>query len=226
MWSPFRDYNYSVHKLLEDAARRHLAALHGRVLDVGCGTAPYREYLPPDAIYIGLDRSPKSEAAVLGAADALPFADASFDGVICTETLEQSPRPWQTVAELGRVLRRGGRLYMTAPFDWHFVDEPYDYFRFTTHGVRALLGDAGFEVEEMEKVGGMFTAFGAKLLEQVVQGGWLPAARLAGIRRGAYFAAAIGALPFNAAMRVLGPRLDRLTDRNPFSVAVVAVRTC
>ena len=217
MWSPFRDYNYSVHKLLGDAARRHLGSLHGRVLDVGCGSAPYRELLPPDAVYYGIDRSAKTAAVVLGAADALPFADGSFDGVICTETIEQSRRPWRTVAELARVLRAGGRLYMTAPFDWHF---------FTTHGVRALLEDGGFAVEEMENVGGMFTAFGAKLVEQIVQGGWLPAARLAGLRRGAYFAAALGALPFNAAITAIGPHLDRLSRRNPFSVAVVAVRTC
>jgi SAM-dependent methyltransferase len=226
MWSPFKDYNYSVHRLLEGAARRHLPGLHGRVLDVGCGTAPYRELLPVDAVYVGIDRSRHSAAALLGAADALPFADRSFDGVICTETIEQSPRPWQLVAELGRVLRPNGRLYMTAPFDWHFFDEPYDYFRFTTHGVRALLTDGGFEIEAMENVGGMFTAFAAKLLEQIVQGGWLPAARRAGIRRGAYFAAALAALPFNAALTVVGPHLDRLSERNPFSVAVVAVRAC
>jgi SAM-dependent methyltransferase len=224
MWSPLRDYNYSVHKLLQDAARRHLGALHGRVLDVGCGTAPYRELLPADAVYIGVDRSRNSQAAVLGAADALPFADGSFDGVICTEMIEQSPRPWQMIAELGRVLRSGGRLYLTAPFDWHFFDEPYDYFRFTTHGVRALLSDGGFRIERMEKVGGMFSAFAGKLLEKVVQDGWLRAAHRIGLRRGSYFLAAIGSLPWNAAVTVLAPPLDRIGNRNPFSVAVTAVR--
>jgi len=224
MWSPLRDYNYSIHKLLQDAARRHLGQLHGRVLDVGCGMSPYREFLPADAVYVGVDRLQQSHAALLAAADELPFADGSFDGVMCTEMIEQSPRPWRLIAELARVLRPGGRLYLTAPFDWHFVDEPYDYFRFTTHGVRALLNDAGLEVERMEKVGGMFSAFAGKLLEQIVLEGWMRVAGFVGLRRGTYFLAALGSLPWNATATLLAPVLDLLSNRNPFSVAVVAVR--
>ncbi|HEX4462421.1 MAG TPA: class I SAM-dependent methyltransferase [Polyangia bacterium] len=225
MWSPFRDYNYAIHKLLEDAAARHLGALRGRVLDVGCGSSPYRELLPRDATYVGVDRRRQAHGALLAAADALPFADGSFDGVLCTEMIEQSPRPWQLADELARVLRPGGRLYLTAPFDWHFFDEPYDYFRFTTHGLRALLTDAGFTIDDMEKVGGMFSAFSAKLLEQIVQGGWLRAANAVGLRRGSYFLAALGALPWNATMSLVTPALDRLSSRNPFAIAVVAVRS-
>lgn len=224
MWSPFRDYNYPIHRLLADAARRHLSDLHGHVLDVGCGTSPYRGYLPADARYLGVDRAAGSEARARVDFGALPFADGSFDGVICTEVIEQSPRPWQTLAELARVLRPGGRLYLTAPFDWHFFDEPYDYFRFTTHGVRALLEDAGFTVETIDPVGGLFSALGGKLLEDVVQGLWLPLARAAGITRGAYLAAALASLPWNLVATVALPPLDRLIARNPFSIAAKAVR--
>lgn len=224
MWSLFRDYNYPVHRLLDQAARRHVADFTGRVLDAGCGTSPYREHLPSHVDYVGVDRSRQPQVRALADTSALPFADASFDGVICTEMLSQSTRPWQLMGELARVLRPGGRLYLTAPFDWHFFDEPYDYFRFTTHGVRALLEDAGFDVELTEPVGGMFSAFAGKLLEDVVADVWLPLARAAGIRRGAYFAAALAALPWNAASVLLLPRLDRLVRRNPFSIAVKAVR--
>jgi SAM-dependent methyltransferase len=224
MWSPLRDYNYSIHKLLQDAARRHLRKLHGRVLDVGCGPSPYREFLRADAIYVGVDRSPEPHVSLLAAGEMLPFADGSFDGVMCTEMLEQSPRPWQVVPELARVLRPGGRLYVTAPFDWHFIDEPHDYFRFTTHGLRLLLEDAGFEIETLEMLGGMFSSFSAKLLEQIVVEGWLRVARAAGMRRGTYLVAALASLPWNVAATALAPLLDRLSTRNPFSIAAVAVR--
>ncbi|MDB4970788.1 MAG: hypothetical protein JWN44_6477 [Myxococcales bacterium] len=225
MWSPFRDYNYPVHRLLADAARRHLAGFGGRVLDVGCGTSPYRAYLPAAAEYVGVDRAPQSGVRALADAGALPFADGSFDAALCTEVLEQSPRPWQVVGELARVLKPGGRLYITAPFDWHFVDEPYDYFRFTTHGMRALLEGAGMRVDVVESVGGMFSSLAGKLVEEVVQDVWLPLARAAGLTRGAYFAAAIASLPWNLASTALLPSLDRLTSRNPFAVAASAVRT-
>jgi SAM-dependent methyltransferase len=224
MWSPLRDYNYPVHRLLAETARRHLGDFRGRVVDVGCGASPYRAYLPAAVDYVGVDR--RVSAGVRARADmtALPFADGSFDGALCTEVLEQSPRPWLLVAELARVLKPGGRLYVTAPFDWHFVDEPYDYFRFTTHGLRALLEGAGLRVDVVEPVGGLFTALAGKLLEEVVQEVWLPTARVAGLRRGAYLLAALGCLPWNLASAALLPRLDRLIARNPFSIAATAVR--
>ncbi len=224
MWSPFRDYNYPVHRLLADAARRHVGDFRGRVVDLGCGTSPYRALLPADVEYVGVDRIRGPRVRALADLEALPFADASFDGALCTEVIEQSRRPWQVIAEVARVLRPGGRLYLTAPFDWHFVDEPYDYFRFTTHGVRALLEGAGLRVDVVEPVGGMFSALAGKLLEDLVQDGWLPLARAAGLKRGAYLAAALGSLPWNLASSAVLPRLDRLSPRNPFAVAARAVR--
>jgi len=224
MWSPLRDYNYPVHRLLADAARRHLGDFRGRVVDVGCGTSPYKAYLAEDVDYVGVDRAAGPHVQARADMAALPFASASFDGALCTEVLEQSPRPWAIVAELARVLRPGGRLYITAPFDWHFVDEPYDYFRFTTHGLRALLESAGLRVDVVEPVGGLFSALAGKLVEEVVQELWLPTARAAGIKRGAYLLAALGSLPWNLASSQLLPHLDRLIARNPFSIAAKAVR--
>lgn len=50
----------------------------------------------------------------------LPFADASFDRIICTETLEHVADPQQALRELSRVLRPGGRLAISVP---HFFSE-------------------------------------------------------------------------------------------------------
>jgi SAM-dependent methyltransferase len=50
----------------------------------------------------------------------LPFADASFDRIICTETLEHVEDVGQTLGELARVLKPGGRLAVSVP---HFVCE-------------------------------------------------------------------------------------------------------
>lgn len=46
---------------------------------------------------------------------ALPYAEASFDTVISCETIEHVPDPALAVRELGRVLKPGGRLFLTTP---------------------------------------------------------------------------------------------------------------
>ena len=53
--------------------------------------------------------------AVQGDALALPFADATFDRVICSEVLEHIPEDLAAMRELARVLRRGGTMAVTVP---------------------------------------------------------------------------------------------------------------
>ena len=90
------------------------------VLDVGCGHGAAVAHLT-DAHGLratGLDVSEESvlEAAearpgldfVHGRAEALPFADASFDAVLCECVLSTLPVPGLAVAEMSRVLRPGG----------------------------------------------------------------------------------------------------------------------
>jgi SAM-dependent methyltransferase len=59
-------------------------------------------------------------ACVQGDALHLPFRDASFDRVICSEVLEHIPGDLEAMAELARVLRPGGTMAVTVP---RFVPE-------------------------------------------------------------------------------------------------------
>lgn len=47
--------------------------------------------------------------------DKMPFADASFDVVICQEGIEHMPNQLHLFQELNRVLRPGGRAIITTP---------------------------------------------------------------------------------------------------------------
>jgi SAM-dependent methyltransferase len=81
--------------------------------------------------YIGLDMREGPGVDIVGTAAALPFPDASFDCIVSTEMLEHDPSPWNSMAEMGRVLRPGGRLIITTRgngFGEHL--EPSDYWRF------------------------------------------------------------------------------------------------
>jgi len=130
-------------------------ALTGDVLDVGCGRKPYRE-LVPAACYVGLDvDSPVTRA--LGTADLFydggkfPLADATFDGILCSEVLEHVFTPDLFLGEIHRVLRPGGHLLLTVPFVWDEHEQPYDFARYSSFGLRALLERTGFEIIEHRK---------------------------------------------------------------------------
>lgn len=110
----------------------------GIVLDVGCGAQPYRNLLPADAQYVGLDTADAEKHFGYAAADiihfeggAWPLADASVDVVLCTETLEHVFDTTGFLAEMARVLRPGGQVILTVSFAarYHFI--PHDYWRFT-----------------------------------------------------------------------------------------------
>lgn len=111
---------------------RDIAALlkhyHGRVLDVGGGTGIARHWLPPDVEYALLEPSlmwrderwrrfahrfpclARPCRHVRALAEALPFPDATFDGVLCLWTLNHVERVVDALAEMSRIARPGGRL--------------------------------------------------------------------------------------------------------------------
>lgn len=62
-----------------------------------------------------------------------------FDCVFCTEVLEHTLQPFDAAAELYRIIAPGGRLVITTPFNFRIHGPLPDCWRFTEHGLRALL---------------------------------------------------------------------------------------
>jgi SAM-dependent methyltransferase len=104
-----------------------------RILDAGCGNGRYTRFLlaqaDPDALITGFDYSQqmlhrarsrlRSDRATQVAADLtrLPYADDSFDAIVCGWVLEHLPDPRPGLHELARVLRPGGKLLLLATED-------------------------------------------------------------------------------------------------------------
>ena len=86
---------------------------------------------------------------VIGDAQALGIADASFPVILCTEVLEHLPEPQRAIDEMYRVLAPGGTLLLTTRFLFPIHDAPHDYFRFTKYGLRHLL--RRFEILELRE---------------------------------------------------------------------------
>lgn len=94
-----------------------------QILDAGCGTGLNLRYLPAGSV--GIDINPRNigllrqrlphHTVVEGDVEAMPFDDASFGTVLCTEVLEHIPDPAAALAEYRRVLQPGGVLIGSVP---------------------------------------------------------------------------------------------------------------
>jgi SAM-dependent methyltransferase len=141
---------------LRQAVAAMAPELRGRLLDVGCGTKPYRPLFQVDS-YVGLDIDSETTRRQ-GSADMLydggrfPFDDASFDAVLCNQVLEHIFEPQAFLQEIRRVLRPGGRLLLTVPFVWDEHEQPWDYARYSSFGLKALLEGQGLVLLRQHKL--------------------------------------------------------------------------
>ena len=113
-------------------------ALHGRLLNVGCGTGgfnvvaeeagvrPVGVDADAEAIAIcALKREKAGGAFVRAVAERLPFPDATFDVVYCFSAIEHVESVEATVAEMVRVARPGGLVYVHTPNAWSWYEGHY-----------------------------------------------------------------------------------------------------
>lgn len=148
---------YFARKGLREAIGVLSDQMTGRLLDVGCGSKPY-QLLFPEVEYIGLDID-SDIARKRGVADyfydgsVFPFEAGSFESVLCNQVLEHVFNPDEFLLEINRVLKHGGRLLLTVPFVWDEHEQPFDYARYSTFGLRALLEKSGFKIIEHKKLG-------------------------------------------------------------------------
>jgi SAM-dependent methyltransferase len=124
------------------------------VLDAGAGeNTPYRS-LFRHLEYESADVA--GEATYKGDIAALPVEDDRFDLIVSTQLLEHVPNPGAVLSELFRVVKPGGRLWLTTPLFYEEHMQPYDFFRYTRFGLQRLFEDAGFEIEEISELEGYF----------------------------------------------------------------------
>ena len=149
------------------------------VLDAGAGECRFRG-LFSHARYVGIDFGlgdpdwDYSQLDVVGRLEELPLSSGSCDRVLSIVVLEHTPEPGRVLEEFQRVLKPGGSVHMVVPHMWEEHQRPYDYFRFTSSGVRYLLERSGFRVLTVRPVGGFFWQLGRRCMGVLAfaQQGW------------------------------------------------------
>ena len=153
--------------------RPALAAMPpGEILDVGAGRSPWRDWLPADCLYVGLDiqnagdfgMPPPSSDIHYYDGHLMPFADASFDGAFCIEVLEHAADPDELLREAARVLKPGAVLLLTTPWSARRHHIPYDFHRFTRERLAIMLATHGFKDVAVQERGDDIDAIATKLI--------------------------------------------------------------
>lgn len=125
--------------------------INGKILDVGCGRKPYKTLFQYTE-YIGIDienpgHSHKDEHIdIYYDGETFPLSDNEFDSIICNQVLEHVFKPDQFLKEVHRVLKDGGNLLLTVPFVWDEHEQPNDYARYSSFGLKFLLEKNGFSI--------------------------------------------------------------------------------
>jgi SAM-dependent methyltransferase len=113
------------------------------ILDAGSGLrSTYYENT------VNFEIVPYDTTDVLGVGEFLPFRDGAFDMVVSVAVLEHVRDPFRCAAELYRVLRPGGELFVAVPFLQPFHGYPDHYYNMTSSGLRNLFREPLAEVEQ------------------------------------------------------------------------------
>lgn len=134
-----------------------LPHIRGQVLDLGAGSARYKEIISSRALkYRSCDAVKNKNIDDICDVLNLQYPEESFDTVISTQVMEHVKNPYRIATEIYKVLKPGGHVIITAPFLIPFHADPDDYFRFTPSGLSEIFKGSGFEIVESGRYGGFF----------------------------------------------------------------------
>ncbi len=151
------------------------ASIGGRLLDVGCGSGQFVERMAklgwnaegidfdPEAIYNAASRGVR---ASVGSLAEQYYPDSCFDAVCLNHSLEHMAEPLETLRQVRRILKPGGRMTLTVPnadslghrifgSNWIHLDPPRHLYLFGARSLRRMAIAAGFTSARVHSIGRM-----------------------------------------------------------------------
>ncbi len=122
---------------------KNVKPIQGKILEIGSkdygSTENFRDYFK-EANFVGLDMEEgKGVDYILDLTTGIgDLEENSFDLIICCSVLEHVNKPWIFAENVKKLLKKGGLLYITAPWVWRYHPYPDDYFRYSWRGISQL----------------------------------------------------------------------------------------
>lgn len=166
--------NWLAHKMNNEELGKHLGKLNGVTYDLGCGRRPYeKDILNIADSYVGVDWSNTLHGLhadiIADLNKPLPIDDGVADTVVSFQVLEHLCEPQVMLSEAHRILKSGGNILITVPFQWWVHEAPHDYYRYTRYGLEYMLAKAGFVDVVVEESTGFWAMWFLKLNYQTAR---------------------------------------------------------
>jgi len=143
-----------------------------KILDAGAGEAQFKKlcshlkYTSQDiAVYDGegdgsgihTESRDYKELDIISDITNIPVQDESFDAIMCIEVFEHITNPLDALKEFNRILKKGGKLILTAPFNSLTHYAPYHFSTgFTKYFYQHHLEKHDFKILELTENGNYF----------------------------------------------------------------------
>ncbi|TCK07127.1 methyltransferase domain-containing protein [Marinobacterium mangrovicola] len=162
------EHNWLYKKIINKFVFHRLSSINGLVLDFGCGLCPFKsDILGVAEGYVGIDWSDTLHSLradiIADLNKKIPIKSACADHIVSFEVLEHLSEPMHMLNEAFRILKNGGEITISVPFQ-HWVHEaPWDYYRFTRYGLYYLLQKAGYVDVHIQHMSGFWSMWLMKL---------------------------------------------------------------
>lgn len=148
--------------LLNQQIKEKCQKISGLIVDLGSGkNASYNKYLkikkPTKILRVDYDESKKPDI-VADLNEPLPLKSNFADNVLLFNAIYILENPRQTLKEIYRILKGGGKFFTCSPLIFNEAPEPHDYFRYTSEGLKRDLKKTGFKNIKLIPLGERFTA--------------------------------------------------------------------
>jgi SAM-dependent methyltransferase len=175
-------YYISPHFLVKHYLFKDLRAIskkypiEGKIIDIGCGSMPYKKIFSNNCRYLGIDFKSYSKNSSFQKnkpdyyftnsylkTNNLPFKPSSFDATLSFQVLEHHKSPEKLFKEFIRITKNGGLVIISFPLIWPLHEEPRDYYRFTEYVIIEFAKKYHARILEVKRQGSIFSTVNSLL---------------------------------------------------------------